>query len=197
MKTNVYKLHVEYEGLENKIWRDIEVSGNYFLNYLGYAVLATFDTMAYHLFEFEIKGERYIIPDEEFDEDEDFDMAWFKLYQFEFNVGDTFTMYYDYGTTQIFIFTVAEIRPLEKGGGRSYPKIVAGEGLGIIDDMTFDELSELIAQVEQNGKTNEEIYYKYENHPWNFRPYDIKSDNALLKGTIASIEEGYSPFWEE
>lgn len=197
MKTNVYKLHVEYEGLESKIWRDIEVSGNYLLNRLGYAVLATFDTMAYHLFDFEINGERYIIPDEEFDEDEDFDMAWFKLYQFKFNVGDTFTMDYDYGTTQTFIFTVTEIRPLEKGGGRAYPKIVAGKGQGIIDDRSSEELSELIAQIEKNGKTDEQIYYNYRNYPWDFRLYDIKSDNALLKGTIYSIAEGYDPFWEE
>lgn len=56
--------------------------------------------MAYHLFEFEIKGEKYVIPSEEFDEDEDFDVAWFGLYQFKFNVGDTFTMDYDFGTTQ-------------------------------------------------------------------------------------------------
>lgn len=197
MKTNVYKFHVEYEGLESKIWRDIEASGNYLLNYLGYAVLATFDTMAYHLFEFEIKGEKYVIPSEEFDEDEDFDVAWFGLYQFKFNVGDTFTMDYDFGTTQTFIFTVTEIHHLEKGGGRAYPKIVAGEGFGIIDDVTSNELAELIAQIEKNGKTDEELYYKDRNYPWDFRPYDIKSDNILLKGTIDSIEEGYAPFWEE
>ncbi len=197
MKTNVYKLRVEYEGLESKIWRDIEVSGNYYLNRLGYAILATFDTLAYHLFEFEIKDEKYIIPDEEFDEDEDFDMAWFKLYQFKFNVGDTFKMDYDFGTTQTFIFTVTEIRPLEKGGGRAYPKIVAGEGLGIIDDMPSDELAELIVQIEKNGKTDEEIFYHDRTYPWDFRPYDMKNDNALLKGMIDYIEDGYAPFWEE
>ncbi len=197
MTTNVYKLHVEYEGLESKIWRDIEVSGNYYLNRLGYAILATFDTLAYHLFEFEINDGKYIIPDEEFDEDEDFDMAWFKLYQFEFNVGDTFKMDYDFGTTQTFIFTVTEIRPLEKGGGRAYPKIVAGEGWGIIDDMPSDELAELIDQIENNGKTDEEIFYHDRKYPWDFRPYDMKTDNALLKGMIDNIEDGYAPFWEE
>ncbi len=197
MTTNIYKLHIEYEGLEKKIWRDMEVSSNYFLNRLGYAVLATFDTMAYHLFDFTINGKKYILPSEEFDEENDFDMAWFKLYQFKFNVGDRFTMDYDYGTTQTFIFTVTEIRPLEKGGGRAYPKIIAGEGCGIIDDMASDELAELISQIEKNGKTDEEWYYQDRPFPWDFRPYDIKTDNALLKGEIDRIEDGYYPFWEE
>ncbi len=197
MITNIYKLHIEYEGLERKIWRDMEVSGNYLLNRLGYAVLATFDTMAYHLFDFTINGEKYILPSEEFDEENDFDMAWFKLYQFKFNVGDRFTMDYDYGTTQTFIFTVTEIRPLEKGKGKAYPKITAGEGCGIIDDMASDELAELISQIEQNGKTDEEWYYQDRPFPWDFRSYNMKTDNALLKGEIDMIENGYDPFWEE
>lgn len=196
MKVNVYTLHVEYEGLESKVWRDIEVSGNYLLNRLGYVILATFDTMAYHLFDFDINGKKYIIPDEEFDVDVDFDMAWFKLYQFKFNIGDTFTMNYDFGTMQTFIFTVTQIRPLEKGQGKAYPKVVAGSGCGIIDDMSAHELHELILQIKKNGKTDEDIYYKDRRYPWDFRPYDMKSDNALLKGSVDYIEEGYYPFWE-
>ena len=52
MATNVYTFHVAYQGLEDKIWRDIEVSSNYRLDQLGYAVLAAFDTLACHLFHF-------------------------------------------------------------------------------------------------------------------------------------------------
>ena len=51
MATQVYTFHITYEGLEDKIWRKVAVSSNYQLNKLGYVVLATFDTMAYHLFE--------------------------------------------------------------------------------------------------------------------------------------------------
>ena len=45
MATNVYTFHVTYEGLEDKIWRDIEVSSNYRLAQLGYAVLAAFGAL--------------------------------------------------------------------------------------------------------------------------------------------------------
>ncbi len=117
------------EGLEDKIWRDIEISGNYLLNRLGYCVLVTFDTMAYHLFEFNIKNEKYVIPNRDFPDKRRLDMAYFKFHQLELNVGDSFTMDYDFGTTQTFNFKVKEIRPLERGHGRAYPRIVAGEGI--------------------------------------------------------------------
>ena len=52
MTTKVYTFHITYEGLEEKIWRKVEVSSNYRLDQLGYMVLAAFDTLAYHLFEF-------------------------------------------------------------------------------------------------------------------------------------------------
>lgn len=65
MATQVYTFHILYEGLEKFIWRKIEVSSNYRLDKLGYLILASFDTMAYHLFEFYYNDLRFEIPDEE------------------------------------------------------------------------------------------------------------------------------------
>ena len=69
MAAKVYTFHISYEGLAEKIWRNIAVSSNYRLDQLGYAVLAAFDTMAYHLFEFHYKDGRFEIPNEDADED--------------------------------------------------------------------------------------------------------------------------------
>ena len=65
MAAKVFTFHIVYEGLEEKIWRNIAVSSNYRLDQLGYAVLAAFDTMAYHLFEFHYKDGRFEIPGED------------------------------------------------------------------------------------------------------------------------------------
>ena len=65
MATKVYTFHIAYEGLEDRIWRKAEVSSNYRLDQLGYMVLAAFDTMAYHLFEFFCGDGRFEIPDED------------------------------------------------------------------------------------------------------------------------------------
>ena len=53
--TNVFTLEIKYIGCEDKIWRKAQISSNAFLCDLGYMILVTFDTMAYHLFIFPIK----------------------------------------------------------------------------------------------------------------------------------------------
>ena len=194
MATQVYTFHISYEGLEKFIWRKIEVSSNYRLDKLGYLILASFDTMAYHLFEFYCNNLQFEIPDEE-SLYEQIDMADYKLYQLNLNVGDCIHMDYDFGTTQTFLLKLVKIEDMERGQSRRYPYIIEGAGRGIIDDFSCEELTELIEQINLNDKTNEPIYYKDEDRPWDYRLFDIKQMNKFLKREIKYIEEGYSRFW--
>lgn len=194
MAAKVFTFHISYEGLEEKIWRNIAVSSNYRLDQLGYAVLAAFDTMAYHLFEFYYKDGRFEIPDEDADE-EQLDMAVFKLHQLDLKIGDRLRMDYDFGTTQTFWIELIGVEDMERGQGRRYPYITEGSGCGIIDDMSSDELQELIEQIDKDGKTKEPIYYNNRMMPWDYRRFDLDNINALFKGEIDIIEDGYAPFW--
>ena len=194
MATKVYTFHITYEGLEDKIWRKIAVSSNYRLDQLGYAILAAFDTMAYHLFEFYYDGGRFEIPDEDAFEDQ-IDMALVKLHQLRLEIGDRVRMDYDFGTTQTFWIELVEVEEMGRGQGRKYPCVVDGAGRGIIDDMHIDELQELIAQIDNKGQTDEPIYYQNRTFPWDYRWFNLENINALFKGEIEMIEEGYAPFW--
>ena len=194
MATKVFTFHIVYEGLEEKIWRNIAVSSNYRLDQLGYAVLAAFDTMAYHLFEFHYKDGRFEIPNEDTDE-EQLDMAVFKLHQLDLKIGDRLRMDYDFGTTQTFWIELIGVEDMERGQGRRYPYITEGSGCGIIDDMSSDELQGLIEQIDKDGKTKEPIYYNNRMMPWDYRWFDLDNINALFKGEIDIIEDGYAPFW--
>ena len=196
MATKVYTFHITYEGLEEKIWRKVEVSSNYRLDQLGYMVLAAFDTMAYHLFEFYYDDDRFEIPNEDAPF-EQIDMADFKLHQLKLKLGDRIRMEYDFGTTQTFWLELIEIADMKRGWGRRYPYVLDGAGRGIIDDMSCEELSELVAQIDRNGKTDEPIYYQERMMPWDYRWFDLDCMNSLLKGEIELIEEGYAPFWQQ
>ena len=196
MATKVYTFHITYEGLEEKIWRKVEVSSNYRLNQLGYMVLAAFDTLAYHLFEFYYDDDRFEIPNEDAPF-EQIDMANFKLHQLDLKLDDRIRMDYDFGTTQTFWLELIEIADMKRGWGRRYPYILDGAGRGIIDDMSCEELSELVAQIDRNGKTDEPIYYQERRMPWDYRWFDLDCMNSLLKGEIELIEEGYVPFWQQ
>ena len=196
MATKVYTFHITYEGLEEKIWRKVEVSSNYRLDQLGYMVLAAFDTLAYHLFEFYYDDDRFEIPNEDAPF-EQIDMADFKLHQLKLKLGDRIRMEYDFGTTQTFWLELVEIADMKRGWGRRYPYVLDGAGRGIIDDMSCEELSELVAQIDRNGKTDEPIYYQERMMPWDYRWFDLDCMNSLLKGEIERIEEGYAPFWQQ
>ena len=194
MATKVYTFQVTYEGLEDKIWRKIAVSSNYRLDQLGYAILAAFDTMAYHLFEFHYDGERFEIPNEDAFE-ELIDMAVFKLHQLKLENGDRIRMDYDFGTTQTFWIELVDVEDMGRGQGTRYPYIIDGAGCGIIDDMSLEELQELIEQIDNKGQTDDPIYYQNRPFPWDYRWFDLDNINALLKGEIEIIEDGYAPFW--
>ena len=196
MATKVYTFHITYEGLEEKIWRKVEVSSNYRLDQLGYMVLAAFDTLAYHLFEFYYDDDRFEIPNEDAPF-EQIDMADFKLHQLDLKLGDRIRMDYDFGTTQTFWLELIEIADMKRGWGRRYPYVLDGAGRGIIDDMSCEELLELVAQIDRNGKTDEPIYYQERRMPWDYRWFDLDCMNSLLKGEIELIEEGYAPFWQQ
>ena len=127
-------------------------------------------------------------------------MLFVKLSELNLKIGDKLTMIYDFGCDQEFEIEVTDIQPMGRGQGRAYPKIITGEGRGIIDDMSADALAELIQQIDKTGSSG--IQYSgdgiiFDNIPdWDYRNYSITYDNCLLKGKIAQIAEGYEVLME-
>lgn len=48
--TKVLTFKIEIEGLENKIWRKIEITDRRTVADLAYSILASFHSLAYHLY---------------------------------------------------------------------------------------------------------------------------------------------------
>ena len=197
---DVYTLKIKYDGCDDKIWREAQISSNAFLCDLGYMILATFDTMAYHLFNITYKGVTFELPSDEEEISEDKCVFCVKLSELNLQIEDKLNMLYDFGCDQQFDIEVTDIQPMGRGQGRAYPKIIAGEGRGIIDDMSADSLAELIQQIDKTGSSG--IQYAgdgiiFDNMPdWDYRNYNIEYDNCLLKGIIARIAEGYEELME-
>lgn len=193
--SDVYTLKIKFIGCDDKIWREAQISSNAHLCDLGYMIFATFDTMAYHLFNITYKGVTYELPSDEEVIPKDKCVFFVKLSELNLLIRDKLNMIYDFGCDQEFEIEVTDIQPMGRGQGRAYPKIIAGEGRGIIDDMLADSLAELIQQIDKTGSSG--IQYAgdgiiFDNMPdWDYRNYNIEYDNCLLKGIIARIAEGY------
>lgn len=202
MAVQIYTFKITYADCDNRIWRTAAVSSNYTLAELGYMVLVTFDTMAYHLFEMKYKGTTFFLTEEDFEdltynEDEPYDLlGLYKIGKLGMNIGDTIEMTYDFGCEQVFNIELLEIGDMPRGHGRAYPKILDGAGRGIVDDMPAFELLEAIRKTDADGHSG--IFYSNSgfNDPpeWDYRIYDIKIDNGLLKGTIEQIRDGYENY---
>lgn len=202
MAVQIYTFKITYADCDNRIWRTAAVSSNYTLAELGYMVLATFDTMAYHLFEMKYKGTTFFLTEEDFEdlpynEDEPYDLlGLYKIENLGMNIGDTIEMTYDFGCEQVFNIKLLEIGDMPRGHGRAYPKILDGAGRGIVDDMPAFELLEAIKKTDADGHSG--IFYSsngFDNVPeWDYRNYDIEIDNYLLKGTIDRIRDGYENY---
>lgn len=146
-------------------------------------VLASFDTMAYHLFEMKYKDTSFFISAEffedlQYNDNNDYDMlSSHKLNSVNMNIGETIEMIYDFGCEQIFNIELIEI-----------------------SDMPASELLKAIKKIDKDGHS--EIYYSSRGSSrgsssipeWDYRDYRIDLDNALLKGEIEMIRDGYEGY---
>lgn len=193
MKAQIYRFKITYDEYEDIINRTVDVSSNYLLSRLGYLVLASFDTLAYHLFEMSYRDKRYEITleDDEFAEDA-LDPRDVTLKQMELEVGSVIRMDYDYGCDQRFTLELVDILEMEKGTSTKYPMIVDGAGKGILDDVSPYEFGKIVNKIKKSGKsTHTYIAPSGEREPWDYREFDLNEANRTLKRDIADIEMGF------
>lgn len=196
--TKVLTFKVGIEGLENKIWRIVEITDRRTVADLAYTILASFDSLAYHLYE--IKYNERIFDCGLCDEDEleDFyevppiNAIISKLSSIGLKENDSMEMEYDLGSPTIFKINYLGSRDLEKGNGTHYPYIIDGSGRGMLDDISAFELKEIINDIDQKGYSEHTFTPGYERTiMYDYRVYDVDTDNALLKGIILEIKNGY------
>lgn len=195
--TEVYKFKVKLRELENKIWRDIEISSTSSVGKLGYAVLAAFEAEGSHLFCINYKDCRYEIAYDDFYEDfemETMDPVSKKISSLKMEIGDKMEMEYDYGAGWVFDIELVSAEPMKKGMGAHYPYVTDGAGRGIIEDLSVGELADFIKRTDETGVMP--TYYDMFNKEvsWDYKRFDLKTLNALLKGNIQRIEENYEDY---
>ena len=115
-----------------------------------------------------------------------------KLSDVDFENNNKMIMEYDFGSTTTFIITYLESRNMEKYNGNHYPYIIDGAGRGMLDDMCDFELKEVVEDIDKKGYSDHFFTPGYERKiKYDYRYFNIKNNNALLKGEILDIKNGY------
>ena len=191
----VLSFKVGIEGLEDKIWRKIEITDRRTVADLAYTILATFDSLAYHLYNIKYKNyifDCWVCAEESPDCDDLTNATIIKLKDLELKENDTMEMEYDYGSTTTFVITYLESRNATEYEGYFYPNIIDGAGRGMLDDMCDFELKEIVEDIDKKGYSEYYVtpgYEKYEKY--DYRKFNIKTNNKKLKGLVLEIKNGY------
>ena len=193
--TKVLSFRVEIVGVEDKIWREIEITSRRTVADLAYAILASFRSEASHLYDIAYKGKVY-------DCGIDVDMIRGEMPFFADNVrlgeldlesGDTMVMKYDFGLNFQFEIKFLDEKEFRQGSGNGYPKVTAGAGWGMVDDVTNEELKEAVEDIDKNG----EIEYwtvsltSVESKTFDYRKFDLKLNDKITRRASREIKKKY------
>ena len=193
--TKVLTFEVGINGLENKIWRKIEITDRRTIADLAYTILASFDSLAYHLYDIKYKDRVYdcwVCIEDDHSKVPPINAVITKLSSLSLKENDTMEMDYDTGSTTTFKIKYLGARDLENGKGNHYPYIIDGAGRGMLDDVCDFELKEIVDDIDQKGYSEHCFTPGYQRTiKYDYRKYNIKNDNALLKGLILEIKNGY------
>ena len=194
--TKVLTFKVEIEGLENVIWRKIEITDRRTVADLAYSILASFKSLAYHLYSINYNGKTYdcwVCIEDDHSEVPPINAVITKLNSLRLKENDTMIMEYDTGSTTTFKITYLGSRAFEKGNGMHYPYIIDGKGYGMIDDITSDELKEVVDDIDKTGKSD---YYALEmdgrySKIYDYRNFDLGKNNLHVRRYFYKIKYGY------
>lgn len=193
--TKVLTFKVGIEELENKIWREIEITDKRTVADLAYTILASFDSLAYHLYKIKHGKDLYdcMIDTDFIDEDVEYlNAVNTSLDKLDFSKNKKMVMRYDFGTPTVFIINFLNSRELEKYNANHYPYVVDGAGRGMLDDITGEELKEIVEDIDKKGYSEHYFTPGYERKiKYDYRDFDIKGNNILLKGLVSEIKSGY------
>lgn len=136
------------------ICRRLEITDRRTVADLAYTILATFDSLAYHLYDIKYKGKIYdcwICVEDDYRDVELINAVTTKLSSIGLEENDTMEMEYDPGSPTTFKITYLGSREMERNNGRHYPYIIDGAGRGMLDDMCDFDLKEIVEDIDKKG----------------------------------------------
>ena len=116
-----------------------------------------------------------------------------KLSNLELKKNDTMIMSYDTGSTTTFKITFLEERSFERGNGMHYPYIIDGAGYGMIDNITSEELKEVVNDIDKTGNSD---YYALcidgrNSYNYDYRIFDLDKNNLYVRRYFYKIKYSY------
>lgn len=204
----IYQFYAELKDYEPKIWRRFQVPENITMARLGYILMTMYEMKANHLFcltvpirdnvklDETLSGVGSVFPDKswrfEIDNEELFPSEGEKVFDasaykmraiLQGCQGEKLTLEYDYGDGWEVDITLESVLEDKELPGRELPRVLAGEGYGIIEDCGgTGGLEQLAAAFQQKGGDDYENYRKWLGRDeLDLTAFDLNDMNLRLK----------------
>lgn len=128
------------------VWRLVQIPQNRTVAQLGYIMLTLFEMQANHLFDLQVLPtsaqtpgfsdlEQYTVPMDELDDNMSLDATAFTLKDAFTAEATKAVMNYDYGDSWSIKIVLVDVATDSKLNARELPRVVAGAGFGIVEDV--------------------------------------------------------------
>ncbi len=207
----IYRFRAELMDTDLKIWREFEVVNNYPMSKFGYIIMSIFRMEGNHLWSFEvpykekqpfnIEAESYKIEiinpyDDMQDEEVCLDAAETKLSKVMTEIGDTIVFNYDFGDDWNIKITLEKIYTDKSVHGREFPRVLSGEGYGIIEDCGgVGGLEEIVkAYASKSGEEYQNYVDVFGKKDFNLEEFDVSNMTYIAKCANCIFKEAYEGF---
>ena len=201
----IYQFYAELKDYEPKMWRRFQVPGNITMARLGYILMTMYEMQANHLFCLTVpvcenaksglsrsnadpavqdEVARFEIDNEElFPWEGESSLAYKVRSALQGYPGEKLTLEYDYGAgweVEVTLETIFEDKELP---GRELPRVLAGEGYGIVEDCGGTGGLECLAKAfrQKSGKDYENYRKWLGRDELELTAFDLKDMNLRLK----------------
>ena len=191
---SVLKFQVGIKGLEDKIWRIMEIRESDTLADLCYLVLASFDLCGNEYFAITCNDKKYDSVKPIYNHDDMESAASVLLKDLKFVDGEKMVLTYDYQNKIEFVLeflgSVLENKDVQ------YPNICAGEGKGAIVGFSGEELKCIVDETDKLGYSTCKNYIIDEDgseieEEIDYRDFDLEVNNFIANINLSFIKEEY------
>lgn len=219
----IYRFYAQLEDYKPAIWRRFEVLGNISAARLAYIVMTLFEMKASHLFSIDVPAkdnflltmgedvlkypaigkvademdDRHLVLPDEDNEDDDVEenAATVQLRHIVTEPKERLELWYDFGDDWRVLLTLEEVYEDKELPGRELPRVLEGEGYGIIEDCggTGGLMEVAKALAKKKGSKYEEFKQWYELDDIDLKRLDLDDMNFRLK----KVPRIYRDIYEE
>lgn len=133
-KQKIYIVHVSLRGLNDKVWRLMEIPSTLTLAQLSYAVMSTMKCEGSHLFDIKFKNMIYDIQKNDSYYYKSLDANDYHIYDFNLVKNSRFLLTYDFGDEFQFDIVIQSSTKVQYIPNMNEVNIIDGKGYGIWED---------------------------------------------------------------